>query len=69
MPSDAIQGSAVLFYVFVLVVRVLFLRIQWYVATSAYHASSESAHPRLMESDDVVCFSLFSCSGLVSLHV
>ena len=45
------------------------LRIQWYVAMSAYHASSEFAHPRLMESDDVVCFSLFSCSGLVSLHV
>ena len=41
------------------------LRIQWYVATGAYHMSSESAHPRLMESDDVVCFSQFSCSGLV----
>ena len=24
------------------------LWIQWYVAMSAYHASSESAHPRLM---------------------
>ena len=30
------------------------------MATSAYHVSSESAHPRLMESDDVVCFSQFS---------
>ena len=66
MPYKGLQSY---FMYFVLVVRVLFLRIQWYVATSAYHASSESAHPRLMESDDVICFSLFSCSGLVSLHV
>ena len=29
----------------------------------AYHARSESAHPRLMESDDVVCISLYSCCG------
>ena len=31
------------------------------------YSRSESAHPRLMESDDVVCFSLFSCSGFVVL--
>ena len=63
------QESAVLSYVFCACCTRIVLRIQWYVATSAYHASSESAHPRLMESDDVVYFSLFSCSGLVSLHV
>ena len=28
-----------------IVIRVWFLWIQWYVAMSAYHASSESAHP------------------------
>ena len=69
VPNVAIQESAVLFYVCRDCDTRMGLWIQWYVAMSAYHASSESAHPRLMESDDVVCFSLFSCSGLVSLHV
>ena len=66
VPNANIQESGVLCIV---CCTRMGLRNQWYVAMSAYHASSESAHPRLMESDDVVCFSLFSCSGLVSLRV
>ena len=66
VPNANIQESVVLCIV---CCTRMGLRNQWYVAMSAYHARSESAHPRLMESDDVVCFSLFSCSGLVSLHV
>ena len=66
VPNANIQESAVLCIV---CCTRMGLRNQWYVAMSAYHARSESAHLRLVESDDVVCFSLFSCSGLVSLHV
>ena len=69
VPNAVLQESAVFIYVCIVCCTRMVLRIQWYVALSAYHASSEFAHPRLMESDDVVCFSLFSCSGLVSLHV
>ena len=53
VPNAVIQESVVL--CIVCCTRMV-LRNQWYVAMSAYHASSESAHPRLMESDDVVCF-------------
>ena len=53
MPNADIQESVVLCIV---CCTRMGLRIQWYVAMSAYHATSESAHPRLMESDDVVCF-------------
>ena len=58
MPYKNLLSYLCMWYV-VIVVRVWFLWIQWYVAVSANHASSESAHPRLMESDDVVYFSLF----------
>ena len=69
VPSVVMQESAVLSYVFCACCTRIVLRIQWYVATSAYHVSSESDHPRLMESDDVVCFSQLVVPASFSLHV
>ena len=44
----------------------LFVGDMWFLSP---YSRSEPAHPRLMESDDVVLLSLFSCSGfVVSLH-
>ena len=67
VPNANIQESA--FFMYCVIVRVWVYGISGMWLMCAYHARSEFAHPRLMESDDVVCFSLCSCAGLVSLHV